>query len=95
MSQTLLIILLICGLLIWFLYRLLSPFIRIFRQVSDANRRTARSNPFFGEDPGEAQDRQRKQSSANNGEEQSTVDLIRETNMDLEGGEYVDYEEVK
>ena len=90
MGQIFLLILLFIGLLLWGLYRFFSPVIKVYRQMFGANRNRPGDDAYSGrsdcEDTGAPKD---------TAEEQSSVDLIHETNMDLEGGEYVDYEEIK
>ena len=92
MGQLLLIILLIFGLILWGLYSFFSPVINVFRQAFGAGNGhgAERQEPF-----GAGQRQQKSRANQSPEEEQSTVDLIHETNMDLEGGEYVDYEEVR
>lgn len=90
MSPYLLIILLLLGLLIWALYSFFSPAIKVFRQVYKMGRGVGPN------DTDRRRERDRRETTTRHEtEEQSTVDLIHETNMDLEGGEYVDYEEIK
>ena len=90
MGQFLLILLLLFALIAWALYSFFSPVIKVFRQAYGAGHDPRRANPFGEQDA--ARDGTREEGEA---VEQSSVDLIHETNMDLEGGEYVDYEELK
>lgn len=90
MGQIFLIILIFIVLLLWGLYRFFRPVIKVYRQMFDAGRH----RPGDGADSGR-KDREDSGAPKDTAEEQSSVDLIHETNMDLEGGEYVDYEEVK
>ena len=92
MGQLLLIILFILGLILWGLYSFFRPVIDIFRQAFGvgAGRGQERQAPF-----GAGQSGQQRRAAEAPQEEQSSVGLIRETNMDLEGGEYVDFEEVR
>ena len=85
MSTFLFILLLILGLLLWSAYRVLSPVWRLFQRAKGGREE-------FGS--GENLSRNTDESVPGD-EEQTTVDLIHETNMDLDGGEYVDYEEVR
>ncbi|MDD7559913.1 MAG: DUF4834 family protein [Porphyromonas sp.] len=90
MGQIFLIILIFIVLLLWGLYKFFSPVIKVYRQMFGAGR----NRPGDGAGSGR-RDREDTGAPKDAAEEQSSVDLIHETNMDLEGGEYVDYEEVK
>ena len=88
----LLIILIFVGLLLWGFYRTLSPMLKTYRQIFGTGAKYSGGKVHGGNfDRKESGKHQRPVTD----EEQSSVDLINETNMDLEGGEYVDYEEVK
>ena len=95
MSQILLILLLILAFIAWGVYSFLSPILKAIKQtfggIPGAGSR--RREPFGDKGEGTGGDNAHRTQTP--GEEQSSVDLIHETNMDLEGGEYVDYEEVR
>ena len=80
MSTFFFLILVVVGLLLWQGYRILHPVISAFRGAFGASRDGRRKEA---------------ESAKPKDEEQSSVDLIHETNMDLEGGRYVDFEELK
>ena len=88
MTAFLLFILFIFIIVLWGGYRVLGPVWRLLSRMNQGSRP-------FGDAHGESAGGFSGGKKTPEDDEQTSIDLIHETNLDLDGGEYVEYEEVK